>query len=65
MLRGTALTGGGHPPDGRLAFMLFATTLAHLGAALFHALIRRDGVWQAMALGRVRLLAQVAPWRRE
>jgi cytochrome b561 len=50
---------------GALAFLLFATILAHLGAALFHALIRRDGVWQAMALGRARPLAQVAPWRRE
>lgn len=34
-----------------LAMVLFATILAHLGAALFHAWIRRDGVWQAMALG--------------
>jgi cytochrome b561 len=48
-----------------LAFLLFATILAHLGAALFHALIRRDGVWQAMALSRTRPQIQVAPWRRE
>jgi cytochrome b561 len=48
-----------------LAFLLFATILAHLGAALFHALIRRDGVWQAMAWGRAHPQAQVAPWRRE
>lgn len=35
-----------------LAMALFATILAHLGAALFHAWVRRDGVWQAMTLGR-------------
>lgn len=48
-----------------LAFLLFATILAHLGAALFHALIRRDGVWQAMTLSRARPQLQVTPWRRE
>jgi len=32
-----------------LAFLLFATFLAHLGAALLHALIHRDGVFQSMA----------------
>ena len=31
-----------------LAFLLFAVFIAHLGAALFHALIRRDGVLQSM-----------------
>jgi cytochrome b561 len=31
-----------------LAFVLFATFLAHLGAALTHALIFRDGVFQSM-----------------
>jgi cytochrome b561 len=36
-----------------LAYLLFATFLAHLGAALFHGLIRRDGV-----------LASMASWRR-
>jgi len=35
-----------------LAFLLFATILAHLGAALFHAWIRRDGVFRSMV-----------PWR--
>ncbi len=35
-----------------LAMVLFVTILAHLGAALFHAWVRRDGVWQAMTLGR-------------
>jgi len=34
-----------------LAMTLFAIILAHLGAALFHAWVRRDGVWQAMTLG--------------
>lgn len=32
-----------------LAFLLFATFLAHLGAALLHALIHRDGVFDSMA----------------
>jgi cytochrome b561 len=31
-----------------LAFLLFAVFIAHLGAALFHALIRRDSVLQSM-----------------
>lgn len=32
-----------------LAVLLFATFLAHLGAALFHGLIRKDGVLESMA----------------
>jgi cytochrome b561 len=32
-----------------LAFLLFATFLAHFGAALFHGLVRRDGVLESMA----------------
>ncbi len=32
-----------------LAYVLFATVLVHLGAALFHGLIRRDGVLRSMA----------------
>jgi len=32
-----------------LAFVLFATVLMHLAAALFHALVRRDGVFESMA----------------
>jgi cytochrome b561 len=32
-----------------LAVLLFATFLAHLGAALFHGLVRRDGVLESMA----------------
>jgi cytochrome b561 len=35
-----------------LAILLFATFLAHLGAALTHALIFRDGVFQSMASWR-------------
>ena len=33
-----------------LAYLLFATFLAHLAAALFHGLVRRDGVFSSMAL---------------
>ena len=32
-----------------LAFVVFALILLHVAAALFHALIRRDGVFEAMA----------------
>jgi cytochrome b561 len=32
-----------------LAFVFFGIVLMHLAAALFHALIRRDGVFEAMA----------------
>jgi cytochrome b561 len=34
---------------GLLAYAFFLLILAHLGAALFHALIRRDGVFRSMA----------------
>jgi cytochrome b561 len=37
-----------------LALLLFATFLAHLGAALTHALIFRDGVFESMASWRAR-----------
>ncbi|WP_321782734.1 cytochrome b [Paraburkholderia sp. J94] len=37
-----------------LALALFATVLLHLAAALFHALIRRDGVLASMARGAAR-----------
>lgn len=36
---------------GYLAYLLFATVLLHLAAALYHGLIRRDGVLSSM-LGR-------------
>ena len=32
-----------------LAFLFFALILMHLAAALYHALVRRDGVFQSMA----------------
>lgn len=35
-----------------LAFLLFAVVLVHLGAALMHALIFRDGVFASMTIGR-------------
>ncbi|CRX69857.1 unnamed protein product [Stenotrophomonas maltophilia] len=35
-----------------LAYVLFATVLMHVGAALFHLWVRRDGVFQAMARGK-------------
>jgi cytochrome b561 len=31
------------------AYLLFGVFLVHLGAALMHALIRRDGVFESMA----------------
>ena len=39
------------PLHGVLAYVLFATILAHLGAALFHAWVRRDAVFGQMANG--------------
>ncbi|CAN5825997.1 cytochrome b [soil metagenome] len=37
-----------------LAFLFFALILLHVAAALFHALVRRDGVFEAMASVAVR-----------
>ena len=37
-----------------LAFVFFALILVHLAAGLFHALVRRDGVFQAMTAGPTR-----------
>lgn len=37
-----------------LAWLLFLTFVAHMSAALYHGLIRRDGVLAAMAPGRRR-----------
>jgi cytochrome b561 len=37
-----------------LAFLFFALVLLHLAAALFHALVRHDGVFEAMAPGPSR-----------
>jgi cytochrome b561 len=36
------------------AFAFYALILMHLAAALFHALVRRDGVFQSMAGGPSR-----------
>lgn len=43
-----ALLRGAH---GLLAYLLFATVLLHLSAALYHAWVRRDGVFSSMARG--------------
>lgn len=37
-----------------LALCFFALILLHFAAALYHALVRRDGVFESMAGGRVR-----------
>jgi len=37
-----------------LAYLLFATFLAHLGAALLHGLVRRDGRFASMMPWRSR-----------
>jgi cytochrome b561 len=37
-----------------LAFAFFALILLHIAAGLFHALIRRDGVFESMATGSSR-----------
>ena len=42
-----------------LAYLLFATFLAHLGAALLHGLIRRDGVFTSMMPWRARAGGQM------
>jgi cytochrome b561 len=36
-----------------LAYLFFATILLHLAGALFHALVRHDGVFQSMASWRI------------
>ena len=35
-----------------LAYLLFITVVVHLGAALYHGLIRRDGVLRSMTTGQ-------------
>jgi cytochrome b561 len=46
-----------------LAFVFFAVILLHIAAALFHALVRRDGVFEAMApvSARRRVTQQSVP----
>lgn len=46
-----ALLRGAHSWAG---YLLFATVLAHVGAALMHALVRRDGVMRSMWPGPLR-----------
>jgi cytochrome b561 len=46
-----------------LAFAFFALILLHVAAALFHALVRRDGVFQTMA--SVAFNDQLRPGKRE
>ncbi|QJD99376.1 cytochrome b [Massilia forsythiae] len=46
-----ALYGVLRPLHGVLAYLLFLVILGHLGAALFHAWVRRDGVFEQMAKG--------------
>jgi cytochrome b561 len=45
-----------------LAFAFFALVLAHVAAALFHALIRRDGVFEAMAPLPARSVSGPTDW---
>jgi cytochrome b561 len=44
-----------------LAFALFALILLHVAAALFHALVRRDGVFESMAPVSVSTHDKVVP----
>lgn len=46
---------------GWLAYTLFATVLAHVSAALFHAWVRRDGVFASMARGPQRQAEEDLP----
>lgn len=39
---------------GWAGYLLLASVLVHLGAALLHALVRRDGVWRSMWPARSR-----------
>jgi cytochrome b561 len=46
-----------------LAFLFFALILMHLAAGLFHALIRRDGVFDAMGPHLTHDEIEPAEWR--
>lgn len=52
------------PLHGVLAYLLFFTILAHIGAALYHAWLRRDGVFEQMARGPRRDDGASLPERR-
>ena len=45
-----------------LAFAFFALVLTHIAAALFHALVRRDGVFEAMSPIGSGIGTEAAPW---
>jgi cytochrome b561 len=47
-----------------LAFLFFALILMHLAAGLFHALIRRDGVFDAMGPRLTHDEVEPAEWRK-
>ena len=44
-----------------LAFAFFALILLHVAAALFHALVRRDGVFETMVPASIRIHDDVVP----
>ena len=44
-----------------LAFAFFALILLHVAAALFHALVRRDGVFESMATVSTSAQDKVVP----
>ena len=46
---------------GWMGYALFALILLHMAAALHHAWVRRDGVFEAMARGRSRTATTVNP----
>ena len=46
---------------GWMGYALFALILLHMAAALHHAWVRRDGVFEAMARGRSRTATTVDP----
>jgi cytochrome b561 len=43
-----------------LAYLFFAAILLHVAAALFHALVRHDGVFQSMASWRAGSVGKLA-----
>ena len=46
---------------GWLGYALFALILLHMAAALHHAWVRRDGVFEAMTRGRSRMTTMADP----
>ncbi|KTT33282.1 cytochrome B561, partial [Pseudomonas oryzihabitans] len=47
---------------GVLAWLLFVVILGHLGAALVHAWIHRDGVFSSMARGQKKAEVEAQGW---